>query len=73
MTKNEILSELMKLDAQERLQIAEELWDSVGEEHLPLTEHQAAELQRRMDDLEANPSIGVPWEEVRASLLKKFG
>ena len=73
MTRSEILAELLKLNASDRLQLVGDLWDSIGEKNLPLTDAQAAELQRRMDELERNPSIGVPWEEVRASLLKKFG
>lgn len=73
MTRHEILVELLKLDASERLQLVGDLWDSISEEDLPLTEQQSAELQRRMDELERDPSIGIPWEEVRASLLKKFG
>ena len=73
MTRSEILAELLKLDVSDRLQLVGDLWDSIGEKNLPLTDAQAAELQRRMDELERNPSIGIPWEDVRASLLKKFG
>lgn len=73
MTRNQILSELLKLSPQDRIQIAEDLWDSLDAKDLPLTDEQAAELERRMAELERDPSIGIPWEDVKASLRKKLG
>jgi putative addiction module component (TIGR02574 family) len=72
MTRNEIVAELLKLDSEERLQIVEVLWDSIADEDLPLTDEQASELQRRMDELENDPSIGIPWEDVKARLRERF-
>lgn len=73
MTRSQILSELLKLSPQDRIQIAEDLWDSLDAKDLPLTDEQATELERRMAELERDPSIGIPWEDVKASLRKKFG
>ena len=73
MTRSEVLSELLKLSPQDRIEIAQDLWDSLDEKDLPLTDEQAAELERRMAEMEDNPSTGIPWEVVRESLLKKFG
>lgn len=36
-----------------------------------LTDEQRAELDRRIAKYEQNPSDVIPWEEVRARLLKK--
>lgn len=72
MTRSEILAELLKLDSEERLQIVEVLWDSIADEDLPLTDEQASMLQRRMDELENDPSIGIPWEDVKARLHERF-
>ena len=33
-------------------------------EEIPLTEAQRTELDRRLDDLEADSDLGIPWEEV---------
>jgi len=66
------------LTAAERIQLAQDLWDSLEpaeiDAELPLTDDQKAELDRRLADLEQNPEAGVPWEQVRAELeagLKK--
>jgi putative addiction module component (TIGR02574 family) len=72
MTRNEILDEIRKLAPEERAQLMEELYDTI-EEDFPLTEEQWKEIERRDAELEADPSIGVPWEEVRARLRAKFG
>ena len=59
--------DLAKLTRDERLELLEELWDSLsGEsEPLPLTEEQEAELDRRLDALDREGAIGVSPEELR--------
>jgi putative addiction module component (TIGR02574 family) len=61
------LEELQKLPLAERLELVEELWDSIAREsdQLALTPAQIEELDRRFADYEKNPDEGVPWEEVR--------
>lgn len=57
----------------ERIQLVEDIWDSIAEETrggLALTPEQQAELDRRWAEHQADPSSGVPWEQVRASLFK---
>jgi len=63
-----------KLSVAERIQLAEDLWDSIPPEgaDIPLTEAQKAELDRRLDDLERDPDAGEPWEVVRARLYERF-
>ena len=65
------LSELRKLSVAERIQLAQDLWDSIAEEAqtLPLTEEQRAELDRRLADAEQSPGEGRSWTEVKARLL----
>jgi putative addiction module component (TIGR02574 family) len=55
----------------ERIQLAQDLWDSIAEEAqaLPITEEQRAELDRRLADAEQNPGEGHSWAEVKARLL----
>ena len=58
-----------KLSVAERIQLAEDLWDSIPESaDIPLTDAQKAELDRRLEDLEQHPDAGEPWEVVRARL-----
>jgi putative addiction module component (TIGR02574 family) len=62
-----------KLSAAERIQLAEELWNSIPESaDISLTDAQRAELDRRLEDLEQHPDAGEPWEVVRARLYARL-
>lgn len=65
------MSEILKLSVSERIQLVEDIWDSIAADPdtLPLTDEQRAELDDRIDDAEANPGQGRPWSEVRDRLL----
>ncbi|MDR7333039.1 addiction module protein [Roseateles asaccharophilus] len=70
------LAELRKLSVAERIQLAEDLWDSIALEptDVPgLTDAQRQELQRRLREHESDPSTAVPWEQVRAELMSRMG
>lgn len=64
---NALREELFKLSAAERLELVEELWDSIAEEDevLALTDEQREDLERRLAEADADPTGGLPWEEVR--------
>jgi len=62
-----------KLSVAERIQLAEDLWDSIPEAaDIPLTEAQKAELDRRLEDLEHHPDAGEHREIVRARLYGRL-
>ena len=67
------LSEILKLSVAERLQLVEQVWDSIAEdaEELTLTAEQATELDRRLADADVDPGNGRPWSEVKADLLRR--
>ena len=60
------------LTVAERIQLAEDLWDSVAqsEELLELTSAQRAELDRRLAVHLDDPSAAIPWEVFRKELLE---
>lgn len=65
-------SDILQLSVSERIQLAQDIWDSIAAEPealLPLTEAQRHELDRRLADIETNPGVGAPWTEVRTRLL----
>ena len=67
--KKALLQELLQLSPAERVEIAQELWDSVDEVELPpLTPEQMQEIDRRIAEHERDPSRAIPWEEVRERL-----
>jgi putative addiction module component (TIGR02574 family) len=71
-------NDLSKLSLAERIQLAEDLWDSVAAETggLPLTEAQAAELDQRLAQIARDPDAGDSWDVVQGRVqarLTKLG
>jgi putative addiction module component (TIGR02574 family) len=64
---------LDRLTTEERLTVAEAIWDSVVHEMetAALRESQRAELERRLADSIARPDAVTPWEEVKARALAR--
>ena len=50
--------------AEERIQLAEDLWDSLPERQVQLTDVQRTELDRRRALHAADSARGRPWREV---------
>jgi putative addiction module component (TIGR02574 family) len=72
--KASTLSELLKLTPAERIQLAQDLWDSIGESDVPpLTTDQIRELEQRLAEHGADPDSAVPWDEVRERLRSRYG
>lgn len=63
----------------ERIQLVEDIWDSIAREAnahpetLLLSESQRVELRRRAADADAHPERGVPWQAVRDELFRRGG
>jgi len=70
MTRTNLLTEVMHLPVADRLALVREILESVDRETLAddLTPEQRAELRRRLQAYRADPSRGVPWEQVFADL-----
>ena len=64
---------LDQLSAEDRLAVAEAIWDSVLREveARPLTPVQRAELERRLADSIARPEAVTPWEQIKARALAR--
>jgi putative addiction module component (TIGR02574 family) len=64
--------EYMQLTVSERIQLVEDIWDSIAAEApdtIGLSPTQKAELHRRAAAHRADPSTAVPWEQVRSDLF----
>lgn len=68
--------EYRRLSIAERLQLVEDIWDSIAEDAdtttLPLSDAERAELDRRVAEMEANPSRGELWDVVRARIIDRM-
>ena len=56
--------DIAKLSPKERLELLEELWDSLSPEAIAMTDAQTKELDRRLDELDREGPVGIPWNEV---------
>ena len=65
--------DIASLTPEERLSLLEELWDSLAAapEALRLTPAQRVELDRRLDDLDAEGPVGIPWDEVLSRIRSR--
>ncbi|HEX3869729.1 MAG TPA: addiction module protein [Pirellulales bacterium] len=63
-----------KLSTEDRIALAQAIWDSIepSREPLPLTDAQRQEVERRLVDHQRNPDDVVPWEVVKANALAKL-
>jgi putative addiction module component (TIGR02574 family) len=61
------------LTTEQRLELIEEIWDSliVTPDSVPVTPAQRQELERRLDDLDRDGPVGIPWEEVLRKILRR--
>ncbi len=64
------VSEILQLSVAERIQIVEDIWDSITPESLELSESQKTELDKRLDNYRENPNAGIEWEILKKSILQ---
>lgn len=70
---NRLLPAIHNLSVAERIQLVEDIWDSLAAESpeaLQLTPAQKDEVNRRLASHDRDPAVAVPWSEVRESLFK---
>ena len=65
--------EFAQMSVSERIQLAQDLWDSIGEtqEEIPLTQGQKNELDRRWELYVNNPQEVVTWPEIMAKIKNR--
>lgn len=63
------LSALFELEPAKRIQLAQDLWDSVAEDDVTIPDAHFDELERRRENLRQNPDLGVTWEQAKQRVL----
>ena len=73
MPKKVSISDVLELSPAERLQLVEEIWDSIASvpDSIEVTEAQRRALDRRLEAFRANPTAGDPWEVVKARITRE--
>ena len=71
---NSVLNEAQQLSAEDQLRLIDTLWKLVPPDaDIPLHEDWAAELERRVADIESGAAATVPWTTVRKEALARIG
>ena len=71
---NTVLTEAQQLSAEDQLRLIDALWDLVPPDaDIPLHEDWAAELERRVAEIEAGDAATVPWTTIRKEALARIG
>jgi putative addiction module component (TIGR02574 family) len=70
---NAQLAPILGLSVTERLEIVTAIWDSIAHENaeIPEPEWQIAEVERRSAEMDENPNLGIPWEDVKKWVLNR--
>lgn len=67
------LENLAKLPVPERIQLVEDLWDTIARDQadVPVSDAQLSEIERRRAELLDDPTKAIPWSEAKARLLAR--
>ena len=66
--------DFLNLSVAERIQLAEDIWDSIAAENpeaATLSPAQVQELQARLDAHDQDPPTAVTWEQLRPELFQR--
>ena len=69
-----VLSAVESWPVDDRVRLVQDVWDRLPDQgyEADLTDEMKAELDRRIEEMDRNPELGVPWEVVKARLLARF-
>ena len=65
--------ELLSLPAEEKIALAEELWGSVEDENLPITDEEIVFAEERLKLHRENPSEGMSINDFKKQFSDKHG
>ncbi len=68
---NAIVEEIKKLSVFERIQLVQDIWNSIPNFASELSAEEQNELHRRYVAHQADPSTGVQWEQIRAKIFSE--
>ncbi|HYX25576.1 MAG TPA: addiction module protein [Thermoanaerobaculia bacterium] len=72
MMKADLARLALELPIEEQLDLAQTLWDHASPPaDFTLTPELEEVLEARLREAQANPGAGIPWEDMKARLLKR--
>ncbi len=70
---SEELQKILSLSVEEKLDAIAEIWDSIDENNLPVTDEVVSIAKERYEEYLKNPDDIIPWEKAKEILFKKYG
>ncbi len=69
---NTQVADILELSVAEKIQIVEDIWDSISQnpEQLVVSEAEKLELDKRLESYKQNPNDGIEWETLKKNLLE---
>ena len=66
------VAEILELSVAEKIQIVEDIWDSIVQspECLSLSDAEKKELDKRLENYRQNPDDGIEWETLKKNILE---
>lgn len=66
------VSEILQLSVAERIQMVEDIWDSISQfpESLPISEAEKVLLDKRLENYQKDKNNGIEWETLKKNLLQ---
>jgi putative addiction module component (TIGR02574 family) len=68
MSTADLPPEILALNVEDRIHLAMNIWDSVAEESISVSEENQRILEERLREHKADPFEGTPWQEAVAKL-----
>lgn len=68
---SDLRNQISNLSTAEKAELLDVVWESLEADAESLTDTQRAELDRRIERYDQNPSDVIAWEKVKARLFKK--
>jgi putative addiction module component (TIGR02574 family) len=71
MVRKVTVEDTLQMSVQERIQLAQDIWDSITADPnaVPVSEAERQEIQRRLEAHERDPDSTIPWDEVKKQIL----
>jgi putative addiction module component (TIGR02574 family) len=65
---NSVLQDALKLSLPERIQLVQDLWDSISSESGHVTQADVIEAEKRLSDYQKDSNTAVSWELIAEKL-----
>lgn len=71
MVDQALLSQAKQLDVADRIELIGALWDTIDADALPISPEEAALVDERLAEADAEPLAGRSWDDVEAALRNR--